>query len=900
MGKEMTAVLEKSYAILDRANDRVAKIIHDAELKAASALSALKIPHIKEILGLDVIDYGFKGLDDATVDTINKYLSRVRQAYDTTEKYLNREQERAAEIVAQYIPSGTMDIGLLREIETKAFKIYEDAESDIAKAEKEAMRSVATVTKLGARQLRLAEQEHERDTDAANKRYAKQFDIEEHRVQKIYDRYANDRYKALNSKLPVISGIAVGTYFTDVKQAEKIIREINQNPLEAMAYAEGLRRYQLMADASLRYLVDAGRMSQKQYDLIKKYNEHYLALQRVMEISPTDDIGDIIGFHTGKAGDITHTVNVVKKIEGSAKRISDPYDALLDTIGAAIREGNRNAVVLTMRDALVGAANNLGEPLSDIGVRVEEGTKDAVKIFVNGEPEYWLFNKDVRDAFNGLAEYSMNEFWTALSFLPQLTKKMVIYTPQFAVRQMFTDFQQRLIITKSADSLKEWYIKKGDPIWEYIQTTGADFGGHYLRSRADYARIMRKVLSKLSTDKKTLLAYGSDLKDVYTKLISSSETLNRSIEFKRTFERYKRLGQSDYHAALMAQYESTDLYNYAMIGAWIKPLEKFLPFTNAVIRDADRIARGIHDNPGRFMARWATIVLPATIMVRLMSLMRGEKEDREYVQQPNYLKDMFYNIKVAPNTWLRIPKPYSMGMLGSAADRLMTEAIYRDEHAFDGYAGSLMRSFLPFDASDVAGGPASTAVELMTNTDLFFQRNIIPAHENRLDLELRDTSRASRIGQALENVFRMDARKIDFIMRDLFGNVGTMVMEASDAGREGRPEVISMLRTTTGMIRESPAWTSPDVQWILDKSGRRDLSYRPEMKRLFKKLDNVWDGETPKEKDQAARDLREYAHKVRSEWETKLPPSRRKVVNPNPITEGLSDFFLNTVETGDE
>src|SRR5690606_34807814 len=96
-------------------------------------------------------------------------------------------------------------------------------------------------------------------------------------------------------------------------------------------------------------------------------------------------------------------------------------------------------------------------------------------------------------------------------------------------------------------------------------------------------------------------------------------------------------------------------------------------------------------------------------------------------------RDFFWNFKVGPNQWVRIPKPFELGALASGAERLI-DAARGKAGAFDGYASSLVGAMLPINEGTFAG-PFKPIVETIANYDFFRHRPIVSRYEVNLEVE---------------------------------------------------------------------------------------------------------------------------------------------------------------------
>jgi hypothetical protein len=284
-------------------------------------------------------------------------------------------------------------------------------------------------------------------------------------------------------------------------------------------------------------------------------------------------------------------------------------------------------------------------------------------------------------------------------------------------------------------------------------------------------------------------------------------------------------------------------------------LNEFVPFSNAGVQGLVRFLKTARNHPKAFTAafmRWAVI---PTLAVRFINMMADEEE---YGELPPYLRDLFYNIKMGPNMWIRIPKAYEIGVLSSGVER-MVDTILGKEDAWTGYSGSVAKAMIPVE--DVAlVGPFKSFIENMANYDFFRDKHIIPPHEENLKLMFRDTDTASRLGQTLQEVFNVDARKIDHFIKNQFAYPGIWALDLSDIGREDM--TMSRMIYKTGISAFAPAGTSRSANKFMTIAKEYGLTGKKQYRQFVKELRKYYDLPTDKQKDRQALNIRNMARKL--------------------------------------
>jgi hypothetical protein len=665
-----------------------------------------------------------------------------------------------------------------------------------------------------------------------------------------------------------VTGIGAGI-FKDIKVAQKRLDEVNKlketDPAKYERLVEGARRYRQFADGVLQYMVEKGRLSKGAYQEIKKNNIQYVALKRINEASPDEPIQ--VFSRNSKA--IGASKNIINKIKGSSKSIKDPYSSLLDFTHKAIKEADRNEVMLAFRDVFVvnrpmGDKSSAALNLSEIARPAAAGDPNTVKIFNNGELEHWQLQDDVFKAVNNITDASYN-LPPLLTFLPRALRWTVTNFPVFALRNAIRDFQHRLVISaNNPESGYDVYANKGKrkEVKDLFQLFGGGQAGYYMLNDSFYNKQMEFAVDELSKDKRTIIGNPKKLAESYQKWISSSELLSRLPEFSSAFKKAKKEGLDDYNASLYAAFQSRDLMDFAVAGEYMRIVNQLIPFSNAAIQGLRKTVRSAQSNPKEFAFRMFLYSIVPAVANRILIGMSGR--DEEYQELPGWRRDLFFNIPLGTNLWLTIPKPFEIGVLGSGSERLADKMFYGNDKGFEGYMGSVARATLPVDEAALAG-PLRSFVEVMTNHDFFRDKHIISPHEEGKDVSLRNTERASRLSKALQSVVGADARYLDHVISSQFSYFGGMALKLSDIGREDRRNQFDL--GDLGIFKSSPAYESNSVQWVLGTARSMDLHRDPLYKELNILISDYFNAETDKDREKRAATIREFASKIWEVWE---------------------------------
>jgi hypothetical protein len=660
----------------------------------------------------------------------------------------------------------------------------------------------------------------------------------------------------------ILTGIG-GGIFADVEVAEKTIWELTQDPERAARLQDGAKRYREMATHVLEYLRDKGRISNEQFDLITQNNVQYVALQRVMEAAPDEPV---VVF-TGDGNALASVKTPVKSIKGSSRTIKDPYGSLLDGINKSIKEADRNEVMLAFTDLLRSDRTmGEGEPINfaEIGALAKAGDKNTITVFKNGKAEHWRFKDDIYKALKGLDDegYVLPSIMRAPAAVLRWT---VTHFPVFAARNIVRDMQSRMILSNSYGVMDTATMKPLRDLvgnkehWRDVAVAGGLNSGYYLKDDVHYYGLMNEAVDRMRKDKRFIIAdpgrWGSVWK-AYEDALYKSESLNRVAEYRAAFRDAKEQGMDDYNAQLHAAFKASDLIDFALAGHHARVLNQVVPFSNAMIQGLRSAMVSAQANPAAFTARIALYSILPSVLVWLLG--HGDEDDeKEYAALPAYQRDMFYNIKIAPDTWVSIPKPFELGLPGAFVDRAMSAA-NGEEGSFDGYAGSVLHSFLPDEAA--IAGPGRIGVELLANYDFFRNKPIVPPHEDKLNLAYRNTEASSRVGQIMQDAFGADARKFDHAIKSQFSYFGNTALKLGDIGKEDSRNKFGL--SDLGFFKNSPAYNSAVVTDLTLLASEHGLTNTREYKAFRMVADEYFTATGAKEKDAAAKRLRDTADKL--------------------------------------
>jgi diguanylate cyclase (GGDEF)-like protein len=384
------------------------------------------------------------------------------------------------------------------------------------------------------------------------------------------------------------------------------------------------------------------------------------------------------------------------------------------------------------------------------------------------------------------------------------------------------------------------------------------------------------------------------------------EVRSRMAEYKSAFEYAKANFPewSDYDASLWAAQQSRELLDYYRVGYLMKPVVKLIPFLNSSLQGKARTIRGMVDEfralqqvvevtpgielsgpgikratsavlgemAGGFAFRFAKYVVFPRLMAYAYNMVQGD--DEEYRQLPAWRRLFFLNFKACiPGTDIKtpffiiIPTPFELGFLGAGVELAIESMRGENPDAFKEWAVGAIQSFLPVDDFMPSGLPRAV-IEGVNNRSWRFDNYIVPPWEEGTDPRTRDPNRGSTIGRAFEFVsehlgYSVDARKVDNFIQNMSASTGYFVSALTDVVTKPSSKTGWRLAASTGLLTESPAGSSPDVQWVMRTSALLKDKDSREIKHLGDLLRLHRDGGTVGEREDRAKQVRAYAAELR-------------------------------------
>lgn len=705
----------------------------------------------------------------------------------------------------------------------------------------------------------------------------------------------------------VIAGIAQQDEW-DYNKAVAAVKELEDmkttDPDKHRWITEFNRIYRAIGSSLIDYLADAGMISEEGRRLIHDENLHYMAMRRLFALDPQD----LVSGKEPTSIDVTSTSRgskdlepkiVIYPVKGSHRALADPVTALIESWMRGVESAELNYVVqayamaFSPRFETRQMYDETSVPKTgEIAWVSKTPEPNSITFFRNGKRVYLVSrNRDIYNAFVNILPESRGSGSAAmrlLAFAPQLLRRSIVVAPPFMVRNILRDLQSLLIVGQSKRYLRLQDLKVDKEMRQKFELMGAGQFGHLVMSKRGYYRVMKKAMFQASNDRRKYLynpsAAAKNLGDNLFGWMSESERVVRMIQYKAAYREGKQKYKlSDYEAHTRAAFIARDLLDFMVGGTWSKELNKVFIFTNAAFRALDKIYRAFKNSPGSTtLAMLIMSIIPSLLNSILIAMFADDESKEEYLNQPDYLRDMFYRIPLGRG-WLTIPKPYELGVLGSIFQRGADAILLGDEGAFDNaFLNSIIHLITPYDIAGLFGG-YSGFIQAGFNKDLFRQKNIIPPDEMGISVISRNTEYASKFGRMLQKAsdfglkreegnYRVDARLVDAFIMGQLGYYGSYFLKATEyllPGEKQRKFEIDL--TDTGLWRTDPVYSAPDVQYLMGEFKLHPWLKDTKLYDTFQGLLHVYFRDDVQKNniymEQVDHVIRQYATAVRKELE---------------------------------
>lgn len=459
----------------------------------------------------------------------------------------------------------------------------------------------------------------------------------------------------------------------------------------------------------------------------------------------------------------------------------------------------------------------------DVWGPLDTPPQGTITVFREGKKEYYKVSPAMLEAMENLSPTQMNATMRMLTSpfraSASLLRAGATLIPEFWIRNVIRDqstaFLQSPIrptpidavrgltaVMGKSDLYKDW-LRNGGSFNSYMELDDKGLEKAYkelLRPQGKLARYTRNPINILA-DISGALEQGTRV-GVYGKA--------------------QRLGIKGMEAALMSREATLD---FARGGVVSKRVNQYIPFFNAGVQSVDKLIRTFKENPKATMF-WgvATITAPSVLLTGYYLYGAPEDERREYLEIPQWQKDLFWVFKDPTGQWRRIPKPFSFGYLfGSVPERFMLWAYQGNKPEMKdfwmelamGVGGTLSPVY---DPSALLPPLVKLTVEDLTNYNFFTGRNIYPTWMDRLEPEKRANKYTSETARELGELLGVSPAIIDNSLRGQLAGTADYITDATDS-------ILNSVKEWNGETLPEKPMTQADMAVVKAFTVREPVGY---------------------------------------------------------------------------
>ncbi len=625
--------------------------------------------------------------------------------------------------------------------------------------------------------------------------------------------------------------IETGISFADAFNTESKFRK------KYNALAKELDHYN---DTLLNYAKDAGMLSDKQYQDIKKNNLMYTPFQRVMEPEKKGVVGT--------SGNI-QAKNPIKRMKGSTRDIVAPVESIIKNTYAIIinAEKNLSAQVLAklasekpgigayveaiptpiklkgkvegeqvarelakefekagLSDLIEYDANGKVKLRQDIADSVPEvflrfgagrypAGQNIITVYIKGKPKYYEVSPEIFEMWTkGIEPYTANLLTKILRIPARTLRAGAVLNPKFMLKNFVRDTWGSWLFSKYGKSIKDPAGVLIDSLYSPLAmiSVAAKKGPLYVEwmKSGGGMSTMQGLDRDNVTKKLDEVRHGHNPLNVmhWLRTVAGiSEESNRLNEFAKALD----VEGKTRHGKEIAAFAARDLsIDFAKMGLQTKALNQIISFFNATIQGGDKLLRALaspEDRNKLLPHIIGYIIIPSLILAWLNK--DDERVDEFYEEEKDFNFITFIGDKA-----LKIPVPFETGVISHGLMRRMFNYFMKkDPEAFEGFMGSILSAMLP----NLYPTLEKPIIETIANKNFFTGSRIIPASQERLisKYQYKNTtsSTARLLGRAMAYMLGPDTRSkaaspaiIDHFITSWTGGLGRLMINISDASLE--------------------------------------------------------------------------------------------------------------------
>lgn len=658
-------------------------------------------------------------------------------------------------------------------------------------------------------------------------------------------------------------------------------------------YAQRLYGFQKRV---LYNMVRSGIMSEEAYAEILNQNQNYVPFQRILDDLDIPQSDLFVG--SRKRLDGKGARSVIKAIEGSDKEIKTIYSSIMQNTARIIQTAEKNQIaqsIAAMQDYMPEYVQPASVKLRT--VKLEDGTEkkipdgmpsgNVLEYHEDGKRKYVKVAKPLYESIADLHPTHINFIGRFFQRIAAVFRAGATLVPDFWIRNFGRDILAANIQSKTGvngidivagmtaaagknDLYKEWQ-KSGGPFDSYMDFSDKGVEIAFEELLRPRGKTMRYA--------KTL---GVDA------LRDASGVFEEGVRLS-VFKRAKEAGMSDMAAGLESRDATLD---FSRAGKQGRIANRYIPFLNAGIQGADKLVRAFKAHPKAMTMRAvATITLPSVAITGYYLYAAPEDERREYLEIPQWQKDLFWIVKVG-DEWKRYPKPFTLGYgFGTTMERFMLWAYQGEkpeaENLWRDTILGLGGSFSPIqDVGTLMTPMGRVLVESLTNYNFFTGRPIYSPYMDRLLPEDRANAFSSETSKIIGEAFGVSPAKVDNAIRGVLASAAPYGLETSD-------KLIKAVREWNGEAVPEEPITDSDKLFVRafsvrDPSGFQAISTQNFMKR-FREINQIKASFNTKKGEERRVFQQRYAEQIRA-----YKPMKAFQKRINLIGDQIDRIYENT------
>lgn len=455
---------------------------------------------------------------------------------------------------------------------------------------------------------------------------------------------------------------------------------------------------------------------------------------------------------------------------------------------------------------------------------IKPGDERIVLYFRDGKPAAFQLSDDqigadVMDALTSLGQENMPLFTDLIALPASIVRSTITGWPDFIAVNFIRD-QIAYFITQEGyipgvsglkGTLAELFNTK---VAKAANSFGMIMGGMNTAS-VDEARITRDIDALRGRGYRAQVVgdLGSIRNGNFRAVAGAlgratelTETGSRLGAFSIAYKRAIRDGLTPFEAMTEAAWTATDALNFSQKGSRMVMLGRLIPFLRAQINGLDKAFRtltaeefrgrkgwlktmqvmvGLKSKAGYMSRReqaavriarkaWVKMTLIGLLGAALQNLF---KDDEDYQEASEYLRQTGWIIPLGKGELLYIPKPFELGLLSNAFER----GLEHDGKSWERFWRGAWKSLMPTTEIPVI----AFTIEAMMNKDFFTGQDIVPDYMQRLAPQYQFTARTSEIAKAIakataDTPFPQSPMMVDFFLSSFFTSAARDILAATN------------------------------------------------------------------------------------------------------------------------